>query len=557
MHLRWITLFLTSTLAFANPAFAHGHDQDDAETEALLARYAEIAKFSEQMRVTSAVTPFIEIAGEDLRVGGPFWNLVQAWVRLDYQAVQRDCDHCIPIPEYEFVAKAEGVMAKTYFQAQIAEPALEGFEHIVVGTADIGAQLGVRAAGAKVAAEIFETVVSKFLGFGGVHVLCHAIDIAIFVATRPTNTAINLFRWAPMFGGSRLLALLNGGFIAASIARAQRQVRFVKGPVTLDEDALRELDQAGPKRWWGWIPNGKRWSWVKKLDRDGEATVGRAQALGSRRPRFAFMRLSKKDLAGTTPMDRALNQKGPIWIMSVQENIAQKAFNPADVPTADEVETLAERHTPEHDDVRLGLAEEFGHGDDAKTRLMEGVLRDVEVIFNPDVPKRIRGFHAKTIESLLFGFMYDKNFRLALMHSGELYEQNRAPGYVGKLKAIFKQAALQWRAGGFAGYILDVSDVLFLASGSRKAEKLAAKKFEMLDAIKRIFETYELSRKIVDATDLNKLEALKSELGARRTELMTFRPWVEKITNFRRLFAWPPFTRPEVTCHEMARRVTL
>ncbi|MBX3020235.1 MAG: hypothetical protein KF799_01050 [Bdellovibrionales bacterium] len=540
-----LKFFLLTVLLVHVPSWAHGHGDEDA-AKATVAHFARIVELEPSITAESSISvPYVKISGQRVYMNGPFWELVQGWVRLYYREMQHECDDCIDWSEERFTQAATDVAAKSFMELKVTGPALEGLEHISVGTADIGSQLGKTAAVAKITAEVAETVVSKFVGGGGVHLVCHVLDAIILFGTRHIQTATRAFTWAPAFDRSRLATAVKMGFVSQVIRRAQKKVSFVAGPVRVDEEELAELDAEGPNRWWGAVKAGKRATWLKKLAAAGEnpLRLSRPEFLGGRMKRYLFLKGRRRGHAtymkGSGEMDGSLNHS-MVWILEVQESMIQRAFEP-DGESPRKALSLADTSTPDYDEVRAGLAQEFA-GDPEQAEFFDRLLRDVDVVFQPNIPSRIRYFHVAKLEALLAGFLYSR-FSAALSEQGDIHGSS--------FGGIIKQIKLHWRAGRFGSYLLEWADFLKLASLQNDPERLLKHKYESMEALMRVLRSFKRSGEIAAADAHHQLKEFEDVMAAEYQGLRTFTPWKEKRT----AYSWIPFRNRAPQCSQMNREV--
>lgn len=534
-------LFLAFALLLPAWAAAHGHSDDDGPPEAALQHFARIAELAPDVTAESSVSvPFVKISGQKVYMNGPFWELVQGWIRLYYRDIQHECDACVEISEDEFTRQAQDYAARNFLQAKVAHPAMEGVEHIAVGTADIGSQLGKTAAVAKITAEVAETVVSKFVGGGGVHLVCHILDAIILFGTRHIQTATRAFTWAHTFDRTSTRTWLRMGFVSSVVRRAQKKVRFATGPVSIDQEELHELDEEGPNRWWGWVKDGKRAKWMNKLAAaDKPLKLSQREFLGGRMKRYLWLKGRKRGhstfMKGGNELDKSLNHS-IVWILEVQESMIQRAFE-SDGEPPEKALSLAAKETPEQEEIRTGLAREFSKTPE-QAQLFEGLMRDVEVVFNANVKRKIRYFQAAKLEALAAGFIYGR-YSAALAEKGDMYGNS--------FMGISRQVKFHWRAGRFGSYILEWADFLRLASLETDPARLIAHKYEALESLMRILKTIEQAGEVSAVETESDLRSFEQKMAEANVTLNTFTPWKEK----RSVFSWIPFRSPKPRCSQL------
>jgi hypothetical protein len=550
--MRTFLVLVFCLLAVPHPAWAHGHDDHDDETlEATFALYRQIAELTPAVTGESGepdtADASIRLAGQTVWLNGPFWNLVRGWIRVYYRELQNECDDCLEWSEEQFTAAAEDQMARSFLSIKLKEPMSEAGEHIAAGAADVGARLGKTALVAKITGEVAETVLSKMSFMGGLHFFCHLIDAFILFGTRHIQTASRAYSWAGHFDGWGAANMVRAGFVSAAAGRAQRRVRFVSGPVEIDEAGLKEVDAEGPNRYWGWVKAGKRAAWIKRYAARGEGRVSRKEFLGTRMKRYLWLKGRKRGhrqfMKGSNAVDKSLNHD-TLWILEVQESLLQRALEPATAGAATETAraSLAESAAAPADDIRQGLATEFAAGDEERARFVEGLMRDVEVIFNPAVPRRVRYFQASALESLIAGFMYGQ-FSTVLGEKSEMF----GPSFSG----IWNQVRLRWRIGRFGGYIYEWSDFLRMAALRDDPKVLRRYKYEMMESLLRVLAYFGKTGPLADARSTDDLSALETLLTGEYGRLMTFRPWREK----RIARSWWPWRKPAPLCRSMDQAV--
>ncbi len=526
------------------PGVALAHDEvDQKEIEALASLMLEIANLSshianEDPDVSQAL---VKIGNHYVHLNGPFWQLVRGWIRVYYQEIQKDCDRCFQFSEEQFNQLAEDHIAKTAFDTKIKMPLMESIEHISIGTAGLGARLGKVALVAKATSEVAETVLSKMMGGGGVHIVCNLIDAMIIFGSRHMQSASRIFSWSPRYEASRMGSLIRMGFVSASVRRAQSRATFVTGPVEVDPSALKEVDLEGPNRWWGWANEGKRAKWVKKIVKRGQANLKKSNAMGARMKRYLLLKGRKRGhssfLRGTSVMDNILSDQ-VLWVLAIQENILQRSLlkveNTVAKPIQPAPKKLTELYAQPFDEVRQGLAEEF---DSRNYKQVEELLKEVEIIFNPKAPMRIRYLQATMFESLFSGFVFGV-FNQVLHEKGEVYRSS--------FSGIWRQSVLNWDFGRFAGYIYEWSDFLRLSSLQSNPEKLEKHKYESMESLLRLYRYLQKITVLTQARSVADLVQIQQQSKDGYHQLMTFRPWKEKVI----VSKWFPWSE-EVSCQKM------
>lgn len=530
--------------------------------QAQLQLYADIAD----------LTPFIARANErgadsiaSLRINGvrielnsAFLELTRSWIRLYYRHLQDECDHCISDPEDVFMQKADDVMGPGFFQRQVGTPVRRAVDDIVVETAEIGSELGNVALVVKVTSEVAETVVSKAVGGGGAHVLCNLIDAALFFALKPLQSLSRIFMWTPRISGHSGLigtplvgawSIVKNGWLVATLKRAERRVKFEVGPVEINQEDWSRVDREGPKRRWYQIGrDGKRAAWLKKLMKRHHRTVDRRDFFGKR----FFVVLSRKRFSGymrgRTPMDEKLgSSKVRLWFLSVQENIIRRGLNAKPLP--DEVEELVHINNPvpappsEADELRQALVEQYANGAAHKIAAYDGLLRDIEGVFDSTVSAKVRRHRAKILEAVLLGFVYS-SYRDVLAVKDPLYGDS--------WRALRERFMFRWDLGKLANYMMKWSDYLKAASLTRVDSELASGKYEAMEALLKMFAYMESAKILLSVESREEIIPVKEALEGKLNILRAFTPWSEKKTKAR----WLPWGFGKPLCEDMSLKVS-
>lgn len=536
-----LLLFFLATSTSITHAHGGSHEDDDHSMHAYAQVLSDIAQLTpEVLDVPSKSDAYIRVGGHTISLNGAMMQLVRGWIRVYYHELQNECGRCIAFSEYDFLKQADDQMAKTFFELKVSAPFREQFEHIAVGTADLGSRYGNFPLVGKVVAEIAETITSKF--FAGAHLFCTAIDAGLVFAIRPLQTATRMYSWASIHNRSGLITLVRTGFASAAAARAFRKVHFVTAVENIDEEGLKAVDMEGPNRWWGWASEGKRSRWVKKFVERKELSLTQKKFSGGRMKRYLLIKSRKRGnaqfLRGTEPMDKIL--KGNVlWVLAVEENILQRSLaSEANRIPAKTVNTAAEKFTAAGDEVRFGLAEEFAPDDVATQATMESILRDVEVVFSPKAPRALRYAQVQMLEAVLVGFV-----RTMVM---ENLSESR-PLYGDTIRETIRYARFQFEIGGFAKYVYKWADFLRLAAVETSKDKLDAYKYESMEALTRIFKLLAETSVVPSLKTREELDAFKSRYNQQLRGLNTFTPWREK----RIAYSWVPFSNPRPECRDM------
>lgn len=525
--IRALSLFLCLTLSM--PVYAHGPvDHPDGSLVATFELYQKLVNLApDELDRHSAATPFVIISGQKVWLNGPFWELTRGWIRVYYRAMQEQCDGCIDWSEADFVQAAEDEIAKSFFAAKIKKPIMNGIEHVVVGAADVGARLGKFALLAKISAEVAETILSKMAFLGGMHFFCHMIDAFIIFGTRHLQTFARAIGWAGKFDASIVANIVKFGFVSRVAKEAQERVRFTINPVELNEDQLKEVDLSGPNRWWGWVSGGKRAAWVKKVfagAKEGSdvTALARKEFLGKRMKRFLLLKGRKRGNAsfmhGKGPMEKVLN-RDLLWVFEVQESILERSFIADREELEVERESVAVASAPSSDEIRQGLAEEFAGGDEERADVVANLLKEVEVVFNPDVSRKVRYFQASALENLTSGFMYAM-FSQVLDEKGDLYGNS--------FGGIWNQARLRWKTARFARYMYEWADFLKVAALQDDPGALMRSRYEAMESFLKILDYYKATEPLLAVKAVPDLRGIEDLLSGKFSEIMTFRPWREK-----------------------------
>jgi|GEM_PF-3848181 hypothetical protein len=564
-------------------AFAHeDHDMDsfNLENTFRVLQAATELEPQEEAPLGSAV-PVLTVSGKKIVMNSHFWELVRAWVRIYHQEVRRDCEDCVDFNEDELLSQAKDMARQGFFSTKVLSPFSHAAEHITLETADIGARLGNVALVTKVASELAETVLSKAVGGGGVHVLCNIIDAVILFGTRHLQVAARLPVWGVRLGAGNFGMGLRYWLVSRAVRRAQKRVTFVTGPMELDQETLALVDGEGPsaKRWWNSIDQGKRslWlNWLKKktdasyrdleqvnaqLEKDpgdrelkkqksrlekkiyNYAQLKRKNFLGTRYKRFFYLkaRRGKTQLKGKAPIESGLN-KDVFWILSVQENVLNRALIPQGDQKIAAAFQVKELKSPlSEDEVLVGLAEEAVRNAPEQERadrlqLVKGLLTDVEFVFDPSQPRAERYLQTEVIENTLAQFVY----QLIQWKMDTLPE---AEG--GWLSRLWQTSKLRWSSGQFARYVYEYTDFLRLAAATNSEVFRERYKYEAMETLLRIFKHLENLKGILDQNlPPNQLFTPLSEANQ---SLKTFKPWQEKKTSY----SWIPLRRVYPRCEAL------
>lgn len=523
---------------FSSQVQAHGgHGEADHKSiEAYIALMREIAELSPEViadPTTDLSHAELRLNGERIEMNSAFWQMVRGWIRVYYREMQHECDHCLNVSEDELARQAEDVAARSFWSRKIATPIRHSAAHVAIGTADLGARLGKVALVAKATSEVAETILSKTIGGGGVHVVCTVIDAAIIFGSRNIQVIGRV-------GGLNPFQLARLGWVSMMAKRIQRKVQFKKGFLVGPSDIFDQVDLEGPNRWWGWASEGKRAQFLDRVLRKDQVQVDGREFLGKRKKRYLFMKARRRGhsqyMAGRTGIDPLLNQD-VLWVLEVQESILHRGLDrdPAIQMLKDpNARTWIEQNTPQQNAIRAGLAEEFSA---EKQEWIESLLREVEVIYNPKVARSARYFQAQVLESVLSGFVYGV-FNQVLTKKGELYGDSWG--------AISRRSRLHWQAGRFASYIYEWADFLRAAALSGSEAQLAEHRHESMEVLLRIFKHLQNAKILVEAQTVADLVEFEKNSRDGFQRLSTFKPWREKKS----AHSWLPWGR-RANCEKM------
>ena len=549
-------LILFSLIVLPTASMAHGDHgpADDKQLEAtfeLFENIVELTPFIASEDDTGADSEAsVRIGKTTIQFNGALWELARGWIRLSYREAQEECDHCIADSEEVFLRKAEDVAGPSFMERQVGGPVRRAAEDIVVNTADIGAQLGKTALVAKVASEAGETVLSKLIGGGGVHVICNVIDAFLIFGLRSAQELTRIYSWAPRFGGNSLWTLLKADWFRSVAHRVERRVQFQVEPVEIDSETLAEVDAEGAKgsnRWWGLVKEGKRYKWLSRFTSRSEQTLNTREFRGTRMKRYLFLKRRRRGhsqfMAGNTSMDKRLTEP-TLWILAVQENMIRRGLNaklPPEEITQLEKEAAAAQPQPEFNEVLHYLADEYSQGDPTKAQVLEGILRDVDAVFEPTASLKVRKYRALVLESLVSHFVYNA-YKDVLAAKGALYGRS--------WKGLWNQVKFRLKLGKLAIYMYKWSDFLKTGALVKSRSDLASGKYEAMESLLKIFEYLKESKSLLEAESREELLPIAENLGGKLETLQKFTPWQEK----RVASWWLPWGFGKPRCEDLSER---
>lgn len=565
-------LFFSILLSLSPFSFAHEEKSDLFNLDQTVEVFRKALEVTpEILNPAGPVKPVIRLGGKTVLLDSNFWELVRGWVKVYQNEVARDCAQCLELDAEKALSEVKDLAAQGFFNRKVYEPLAHASEHIIFETADIGARLGNVAFVAKISSEVAETVLSKTVGGGGVHVLCSIIDAAILFGTRHLQIATRLPWWGVKLGAGSLGLSAKYWVVSKAVHRAQKRVSFETGPIELDEEALQQLDLEGP------VNKRRRSQWLSLLERNlnplylekekilksleqrpqdellkkslsrVERKISRVSALktknflGKRYKRFLFLkgRRGKQHLNGRTPIDKALS-KPWLWILSVQQNILHRGM----VPSHNEGFSKAfENHvslkSSSSDPVLVGLAEEFSkkkNNEAGAEDLARALLADVEFIFDRSQPAKYRYLKTLIIENALAQMAYK-----FMSWKADSLEQ----GDGGWWKRTYQSARFNWLTSQFVKHVFQYTDFLRLAA-TTSSEKFEVKyRYEAMESLLRLLKHLEGLSEVLDSST-NVTEAL-SPIRELNSNLETFKPWREKRSSY----SWLLVKRTYPRCEEL------
>lgn len=565
-------LFFSILFSFSSFSFAHEEKSDLFNLDQTVEVFQKTLEVTpEILNPPGPVRPVIRLGGKTVLLDSNFWELVRGWVKVYQNEVERDCSQCLELDAEKALAEVKDLAAQGFFNRKVYEPLAHASEHIIFETADIGARLGNVAFVAKISSEVAETVLSKTVGGGGVHVLCSIIDAVILFGTRHLQIATRLPWWGMKFGAGSLGLSAKYWVVSKAVHRAQKRVSFDTGPVELDQEAIEQLDLEGP------VNKKRRSQWLSLLERNLnplylekekllknleqqphdeslkrslsriEKRISKASSLkaknflGKRYKRFLFLkgRRGKQNLNGRTPVDKVLS-KPLLWVLNVQQNVLHRGM----VPSHDkEFSNAFEKHvslkSESSDPVLLGLAHEYSErrgGVAGAKDLAQSLLSDVDFVFDRSQPAKYRYLKTLVIESSLSQVAY----KFMKWKADSL-----PPGEGGWWKTTFRTARFNWQTSQFVKHVFQYTDFLRLASTTRSERFHAKYKYEAMEALLRVLKHLEdLSAVLDQARDVSETFVPMRQLN---DDLKTFQPWKEKRSSY----SWLLVKRVYPRCEEL------
>lgn len=584
------SLFLC-LLSFQMSLAHEGHEPSDTfNIKAIVELYKLSASLSpkimDENHDENKSEAFLTLGNERIHLNSHFWQLVRSWVRIYQTELARDCVECEFTSEEELLREAKDIVARGFFQTKVSIPLGRSLGQVAESTAEIGAQFGATALVAKVASEVAETVASKLIGGAGVHVVCTAIDAIILFWTRHLQVAYRIPSWSNRLGTGSAQSSWRYWFASQAVKRAQKRVSFEFGPFELDGEGLKILDAEGSNRWWGFIGKSKRRLWMEYLKSKAEpltreiseidsqlaeqpenerlqkrkrilnqrlqkiSSLDHRVYLGLRKKRLLFLRARQRGystfLRSEAGIDPALNHQ-MLWIIGVQEGLLHRGMISQESPPLRENNSSGSRVS--NNQIIEGLAEEYSIGSsqadpeegirerENRKNLIQGLLTDVETIFDPSIPPAQRYLHTLIIEQTLVGFMYQ-------MIKWQM-DQEEPDEEMSRLGQIRQMSSLRARGGRLVKHIYEYSDFLRVASVTRKPLFLSQYKYEAMESLLRIFRHLDKIGSVLQAH--SPLADKLTELSAANHQLLTYAPWAQKKT----VYSWIPFLKPKPRCEDL------
>lgn len=529
-----LSVGLMSEKAFAH---GHGHEGHEAELQALAELFEEAVQFEAALfpaEDTSAARLDPRWSRQQALIDSGAWRLMTGWARAYYRDLHKDCPEDHGLNEADFLRELEQEAARGGMIRRFHAKLVAGVGGLAQESADIGARLGRTALIVKIAAEVAETVLSKAVGGGGVHVICTVIDAALLFWTRHVQTAYRTMAWAPQLNQSGFMASLRMAYVHNRAKRLFRKVRLVAGPIELDEHELEEVDEEGPNRWWGFVSEGKRARMLYRLAEKSEKSPDARATLvskfkefnGSRLGRYLWLKARRRGhagyLKGQAPMDSVLDSKQGLWILALQEGLLNRT-NALVNKTPENFEFASvEPRTP----VVAGLIGELNESLSLRPAQKDGLgllLNDIEYIFDPTQNYQSRFVRVTAIESLLTVFIY-RLLKASWDESGE--------SEVKSWSDVLATSHARWVQGRFVSIVHEFADYLSLGAVAKDSRALVAAKYASQDFMIKIFSHLQ----IVLAKQQGLLN--QDELQLSLTALNNSRPWIDRSSSDEGWFFW-------------------
>jgi hypothetical protein len=595
-----ISSFFFCLLSFQKSLAHEEHETSDTfNVQAIVELYQLSASLSpkimDETYSNNKSEAYLILGNERIHLNSHFWQLVRKWVRIYQTELARDCIQCEFASEEELLREAEDIVARGFFQTKIVSPLGRSLGQVAESTAEIGAQFGTVALLAKVTSEVAETVASKLIGGAGVHIVCTAIDAIILFWTRHLQVAYRIPSWSNRLGTGSAQTSWRYWFASQAVKRAQKRVSFEFGPFELDEEGIKILDAEGSNRWWGFIGKSKRRLWLEYLKKKAEplakeiseidsqlteepenqnllkkkrllsrrlqkiSSLDRRVYLGLRKKRLLFLRARQRGhstfLRSEAGIDPALNHQ-MLWIIAVQEGLLHRGMiNQEVVPGQGDTSLtrfpVSSGSRISKNQVVAGLAEEYSIGSrpseigesrlerENRKSLIQGLLTDVETIFDPSLPAAQRYMHSLIIEQTLVGFMYQM-----VKWQMDQQEPDREKNWLGQVREM---SSLLTRGGRLVRYIYEYTDFLRVSSATKNSLYLSRNKYEAMETLLRIFRHLDKLGSVLheNSTLADKI----AELKVANHQLLTYAPWAEKKT----VYSWIPFLKPKLRCEDLWR----
>lgn len=436
------------------------------------------------------------------------WRMVRSWIRIYKLELTHGESQCQIDPTY-FSAQVEDSIARSQWDKSIFTPLKKELTHVSMGTAEIGARLGTTALVAKATSEVAETILSKAIGGGGVHIVCNLIDAAIIFGTRRMQSS-----WRILKEGGPLRSLQQA-VISRSAYRSFKRIQVEATFEELEGDLVREVDHKGSKRLWGLLTEGKRAHWLKRLKKNGRISIKQKDFLGQRKKRYLYTVSNKRGnnsyLRGKTEID-ALFNKNILWIFSLQENVIQDATISSD--------TLPSSDSSPLDPFQLSLIEEFAPNlkPEQVSNLMDW-FQTIQEIHNPRRPKTKRYADILVLETVLVSLI-QKIFN-------EIVEDKTKIIGTG-FGAIWERSRIQWNLGKISTHIYRWTDQMRLISLTQDQKTLLRSEEDSYEMLLRLFQFWQKAIQIRNLSSKEELQQFESQLQSDIQKIKAFSPWLEK-----------------------------
>lgn len=559
-----LRLIAAGSLAVCLSVSAHeDHDHDhgsnggagDPQLEALFSLYRNIIEMTPRIlhpdqNAGVILQPRVRVGGMELE-STAFHELVLQAELILRDTLNAECNHCGIDSDDVYLQKAKNFGPQGFIGRQITDPVSDLLGSALTEGADYGGEGGAARFVATAAFEAAETAI-------GAHFLCKPFQIAFTFFWEPLRFWSRAFAWAPAFDENRAWLLFKAGWFRSVAKRVERRVRFVKEePVEIDEEALKQVNSEGPKRFWVWATSNRA-KWLKRFLKKDEQVVDSKEFLGKPYKSTAFI-LSRRGstyMKGTTPQDKQLN-KPTLWTVEVQA-MAERALRPVSPATQEEAQDLAAatavRSPPPPNEIRQSLAYEYAEENEEKAQNLDLLLYDIEQVFDANAKGSVRRYRAEIFENYLNGMVYD-TYKKVINKKAELFNRKSLRGSK-KWNAIFAELKYRYKMKSIKRYINAWTDFLNLAARSKTTADLGSKKYEAMEGFLKLWHFLEESLILLDAETRSDLDPIISHMTEERDELETFTPWTQKRNRREyKTFLFIPYGLEKVRCEDLSHRL--